>query len=175
MSALALFLVVVTPMGGIATHTSWSGSRFDKNVLSAITRSSRTQLLNNFFSNSALWTKYMVYIKFDTLYVPTKRSTRATLLTFESTTSTSSTLNFDPSIVAKPVPVFTTLDKQNLKLQSSIRHGIRARRKDRAHHFYLVLVCAHTHAWDPMWPCTCTRSCTRTTISSMHNLHPQQM
>ena len=33
MSALALFLVVVPPMGGIATHTSWSGSRFDKNVL----------------------------------------------------------------------------------------------------------------------------------------------
>ena len=33
MSALALFLVVVPRMGGIATHTSWSGSRFDKNVL----------------------------------------------------------------------------------------------------------------------------------------------
>ena len=33
MSASALFLVVVPPMGGIATHTSCSGSRFDKNVL----------------------------------------------------------------------------------------------------------------------------------------------
>ena len=135
-------------------------------------RLDRTHMLDNFFSNSALWTKYMAYNKFDTIYVPTRRSTRATLSTFESTTSTSSTLIFDPFIVAKPVPVFTTLDKQNLKLQSSIRHGIRARRKDRAHHFYLVFVCAHTHAWDPMWPCKITRSCTRTTIPSMHKLHP---
>jgi hypothetical protein len=63
-----------------------------------------------------MWTKYMVYNNFDSLYVPTRRSTRATLSTFESTTSTSSTLNFDPYIVAKPVPVFTTLDKQNLNL-----------------------------------------------------------
>ena len=180
MSAPALFLVVVPPMGGIATHTSWSGSRFDKNVLENVCD-------NTFVQDTTAEQLFQQHCDVDQVHglQQFRYTLRADKKIYEGD-PLDLRIDYINEFDSKLRPLYRgeacsslyhsrQAEPQPLELNSAWDPGPpEGSRTSLLSGFFL---CAHpcmgSHV--AMWPCMCTRSCTRTTISSMHNLHPQQM